>query len=54
MMERKKNNESNISKDKNKNILDKESKKSENSTIKLNNDINIDNYDELKRKLTIL
>ena len=47
----KKNNESNISKDRNKNILDKESKKSENSTIKLNNDINIDNYDELKEKI---
>ena len=48
--ERKKN-ESNISKNNINNIFDKESKKSENSTIKLNNDINIDNYEELKEKI---
>ena len=47
----KKNNESNISKDRTINILDKESKKSENSSIKLNNGDNIDNYDELKEKI---
>ena len=47
----KKNNESNISKDRTSNILDKENKKNENSTIKLNNGANIDNYDELKEKI---
>ena len=47
----KKKNESKISKDRTKKILDKDSKRSQNSTIILNNDINIDNYGDLKTKI---
>ena len=50
--EENKNNELNVSKEQINRITDKESKRSENSTIKITNEVNdIHNYDDLKQKI---